>query len=709
MPIPMLLRRQLAVACAALVAAGCGSSEKKGAGVGSGGPDGQAQGGPAAGGDETLAFKLVEGDIANHFFRRGAVAAHLLATTGQKPRLIAAFPGGNSGIGVWFERLQAPVDFAVTGEITAVERPDGLRGIRAVLRSSAAQLRANGIILSSVRVLRDYNSNPNLLPAEVKNLVDAGPPLVVRRTTVDGDHHFELVIEPQAGATVTMDRGGSMVLAAAPGKSSFEVAFTFLHDDPPLTPIPLAELLTPEAAPSERDRRALSFLVYREKMLAGSWRFLTYFGRDTLLSVRLLMPVLKPAAIEGALGSVIERLSPGGEVAHEEDIGEFAALRNKKEGRPATTAAIYDYKMVDDDFMLTPVVAHYLLDTEAGRGRAAEFLARRTPSGDTFAQAIEKNIEFVLMAAKPFSENQKARYLVALKKGIPVGDWRDSNDGLGGGRYSYNINAALVPAALTASARLLESKLLCPSADATCGELAESQGKIAGFMALAWRRARPLFNVEVTPARAKSMLAAYGKEQGLDVTSALEALAVQQGAAKLTFSALSLDKNGRPIPVMHSDDGFVLLFGQPEPAELEQIAARVEQPFPLGLRTPLGMVIANPAFVPDRRTRALFARDRYHGAVMWSWQQALMAAGLARQLERSDLPKETRMALVQAERDLWQVIRASDQFRTGELWSWKIENGKFAVYRLGEHSADDESNAAQLWSTVYLAVKPPAR
>ena len=688
------------------VTVSCGSSEKR-AGGGPVAGGGEGRGAAPADGDETLAFKVVEGNIANHFFRRGAVAAHLLATAGQKPRLVAAFPGGNAGIGLWFERQQAPVDLAVLGELAAVERPDGLRGIRAVVKSSAAQLRASGIVLSSVRVLRDYNSSPTLLPAEVKNTVDAGPPLVLRRTTLDGDHHFELVVEPQGGATATVGPGGSLVLAAAPGKSGFEVAFTFLHDDPPLTAIPLSELLTADAAPSERDRRALAFLVYREKMLAGSWRFLTYFGRDTLLSVRLLMPVLKPAAIEGALGSVIERLNAAGEVAHEEDIGEFAALRNKKEGRPATTAPIYDYKMVDDDFLLTPVVAHYLLDTEAGRARAAEFLARRTPSGDTFAQAIERNIQFVLQSAKPFSENQKPRYLVALKKGMPVGDWRDSNDGLGGGRYSYNVNAALVPAALAASSRLLASKLLCAPADATCGELAANQAKIADVIGLAWRRARPLFQVELPAARARALITAYAKEQGLDATLALDALAGQ--GPRIGFPALSLDKNGRPVPVMHSDDGFDLLFGEPDAAQLEQIAARVSLPFPLGLRTPLGMVIANPAFVADRRLRGLFGRDRYHGAVMWSWQQALMAAGLARQLERKDLPKEARMALVQAERDLWQVIRASDQFRTSELWSWKIEGGKFAVYRLGEHEADTESNAAQLWSTVYLAVKPPAR
>jgi hypothetical protein len=226
-------------------------------------------------------------------------------------------------------------------------------------------------------------------------------------------------------------------------------------------------------------------------------------------------------------------------------------------------------------------------------------------------------------------------------------------------------------------------------------------------MALAWRRARPLFEVQLPAARARSLVAAYAKEQGLDPALALDELA--RVGSTLRFPALSLDKNGRPIPIMHSDDGFVLLFGAPDAAELEQIAARVSLPFPLGLRTPLGMVVANPAFASDRRLRGLFGRDRYHGAVMWSWQQAMMAAGLARQIDRKDLPKETRMALVQAERELWQVIRASDQFSTAEQWSWKIDGGKFTVFRLGGYSPDDEATAAQLWSTVYLAVKPPAR
>ena len=59
--------------------------------------------------------------------------------------------------------------------------------------------------------------------------------------------------------------------------------------------------------------------------------------------------------------------------------------------------------------------------------------------------------------AKPFSQPDgyaTYRNLISLKEGIPVGQWRDSNDGLGGGRYPYDVNTGLMPAALRAIAEL---------------------------------------------------------------------------------------------------------------------------------------------------------------------------------------------------------------------------------------------------------------
>jgi hypothetical protein len=157
---------------------------------------------------------------------------------------------------------------------------------------------------------------------------------------------------------------------------------------------------------------------------------------------------------------------------------------------------------------------------------------------------------------------------------------------------------------------------------------------------------------------------------------------------------------------MHSDDGFALLFDNPDPVELDRIAKTLSRPFPLGLMTPVGMVIANPAFVTDDRVRKMFVRDAYHGAVIWSWQQAMMAAGLAHQIARTDLPAATRTALTNAQRKLWDAIKATEEVRTAEHWSWQVTGGHFAIYRFAEGS-DVEANAVQLWSTVYLAVQPP--
>ena len=103
--------------------------------------------------------------------------------------------------------------------------------------------------------------------------------------------------------------------------------------------------------------------------------------------------------------------------------------------------------------------------------------------------------------------------------------------------------------------------------------------------------------------------------------------------------------------------------------------------------------------------KADFTPAKYHGAVVWSWQQALFAAGLERQLARTDLPPATRERLTRAQSELWRVIKAARAVQNSELWSWAFSDGRYQVAPFGAGEADaDESNAAQLWSTVYLAV-----
>ncbi|EQD33264.1 lipoprotein, partial [mine drainage metagenome] len=80
----------------------------------------------------------------------------------------------------------------------------------------------------------------------------------------------------------------------------------------------------------------------------------------------------------------------------------------------------------------------------------------------------------------------------------------------------------------------------------------------------------------------------------------------------------------------------------------------------------------------------------------------------ARQLERRNLPPAVRAHLRQAQRRLWRVIDATRTLRNTELWSWRYSAGHYHVRPFGSSSSDaTEADAAQLWSTVYLAVRPP--
>ena len=253
---------------------------------------------------------------------------------------------------------------------------------------------------------------------------------------------------------------------------------TALTGETPLTPLGDNRLLNAKAGADPRSRQALAFLSYEEKFLAGSWRFDTYFGRDTLMSLRLLMPALQPMAIEDGLASVLERLNAQGEVAHEEDIGEFAVLRHRKEqGDPPSDAPIYDYGMVDDDFMLAPVAAAYLLDQADGRARATEFLARKLPSGETVGAALVRNFVFVADSAQAFAATPEPRNLVSIKTGRKTGQWRDSEDGLADGRYAYDVNAVFVPAALSAIGRFRDEGLLAPLRDAGTSQGSVGRGR----------------------------------------------------------------------------------------------------------------------------------------------------------------------------------------------------------------------------------------
>lgn len=642
-------------------------------------------------------YALREGLNINNFTRSGPVAAHVVLRSGKQPRLLVAFPAGNSGTALWFEPLARDAEWRLEGEPQPVTLNDAkgrpLHGVRFTVTIDAGRLVPRQAVLSSIRVIRDYQAL-GTAPAEVLT-----PP----RTTADTIRWSRDRLDGAAGydlsMTVTDGRiEGGAILAGKGGTIRFAV--TALTGETPLTPRGGADLLNAKAQPDQGARNALTFLSYAEKFLAGSWRFDTYFGRDTLMSVRLLMPALQPAAVETGLSSVLVRLSPQGEVAHEEDIGEFAILDHRKADASSSDAPVYNYNMVDSDYMLAPVARAWLLDDPRGRARAAAFLSQRV-NGETLGARMVRNLRFVLRQAQPFARDPVTATLIALKPGMDAGEWRDSNDGLAGGRIPYDVNAVLVPAALDSAAALEASGLLKPYlAAADAGLFAEARG-----VADVWRaKAPPLFDVTLAPAEARQAVSRYAQMIGVPDAPALAAI----GNAPVRFPAIALDAQGRPIPVQNSDPGFALLFARPSADALRVMASGFTDAFPAGLRTGAGMLVANPAFA-DAAIQRKFSPNAYHGTVVWSWQQALVAAGLARQLERRDLPADVRASLARAQSCLWDGIEATRSVQSSELWSWRYADGRYQVVPFGAAGADvDESNAAQLWSTVYLALRRPA-
>jgi hypothetical protein len=650
-----------------------------------------------------LAFDVSEGSNLNSFLREGPVAAHLLLRSGLDPRILVAFPAGNSGVGLWFAHGTTPVSWELIGRpqplIARDKKGRSLYGMSAVARvAGATSLSIKQAVLSSVRVLRDYQAL-GTFPAEVAATPSIeGSTVTWARDRLDGAAGYRLSVRIIRGSL----RAGQLV---APSDGKLEMSITALSGETPLTPLTTDHLLNDRAQTDVAARNVLTFLSYKEKFLAGSWRFNTYFGRDTLMSVRLLMPALTPEAVNAGLGALLTRVSPQGEVAHEEDIGEFAILDHLRAGGGKSDAPTYNYIMIDATFMLGPVIGQWLIQDPRGRAQAAAFLATADARRDkprAMGADLVDNFKFVLQTSAKFARDPTAANLIALKKGSDAGQWRDSNDGLGGGRIPYDVNAVFVPAALEAIGRFLDSGLLDPylsGADRVLFAQAAPSAK-------SWRaRAPSLFDVTVQSAAAQQDVRDYAASLKVTDRAALQSV----DNSPVYFHGVALGADDNVIPVMHSDEGFAMLFGEPNPQILDRATTALMRPFPAGLLTPVGLVVANPVYAPPS-IQARLTKNAYHGTVIWSWQQAVFAAGLQRQLERAELPPASRAGLRSAQTNLWRAIGAAHGMRNSELWSWDFVDGHYAVAPFGASAADaDESNAAQLWSTVYLAIATPKK
>lgn len=678
-------------------------------------------------------LRVSEPPYENYFVSDCHSSSHVIIRSPETPRLLIAWPSGNSGIAVFFEPESGqngslgihlenstaghpvePISVPANGSANLNDRV----GVSGLIHFDSPALLTLPVI-GSIRSIRDYTEGGGILDADVQNAVQtvkfgqAGGSF--KRTWFDNTTVASIDFDTTGSVEpVRIIEGDKWMLRFGAGTYSFLATYNY----PQMNQLSPQEVLSPTAqdliTENPDQTKALSFLSYENKLLAGSWRFLTYFGRDSMISALLLQSVLSEGdngAVEAVIAAVLERVNKtDGTVCHEEVIGDYATYLHRKEGS-ASTAPSCDYKMVDTDFLLPIILKNYFIDTDTGKGRADAFLQQKATflqenSNLTYLQLAQATAQKVMRTAAPFAANPTVANLIRIRDGESVGNWRDSNNGLGGGKIPYDVNTALVPAGLLAVAALSRAGFFADHAD--WADKAEEYAKIWEDETLQY------FSVSVPRTEAQSLLTNYTSQISFTGPSGGDNL-----TSDVTFYGVAIDnaESQKPVRVMNTDDCFRHFFlnttnQEQLTAYVSQTADHVLRRFPAGLSTDAGLFVANPAYggTPDYANG--FKNSDYHGTVVWSWQLSMMAAGLARQLDRcnaDDRPEFCSNAAVHdkvhnAYNHLWDLIERNTAQLSNEVWSWRYNGSVFEPVAFSSFSST-ESNAQQLWSLTFLAVR----
>lgn len=655
-----------------------------------------------------LYFNQAAGKVEEHSIREGSVAAHLYLDSGTvgNPYFFVAFPSGNSGVALWFKSAGHSL-IEATSRPKALRTDGGLNGIGVELKTAAKELEIEDSLLGSMRFIRDRELGRGILERGLGPYLDRvtrnrvsfeNGALILTRTGLNGLSEYLLRIEPMGDTRIIKD-GDSYRLV-----SSSEVRFKMVAatNEKPLTPIALKDFFKEDALKEMDPKRlmALSFLAYKEKLMAGSPRYLSKFGRDSIYTLNVFMDFMKPEAIESLLTATISSLNPRtGLVSHEQHEGDFVSFVRLKNHRKykGVTDPIEDHKMIDDDLAFTHVVADYL---EKHPERAQEFLNRKDARGIVQRELLTKLFAYVEKQAIPFvnavrngksTREELHPYLMRLKGHESTGQWRDSDWGLGGGKYPFDVNAALMPAALKSLAKLAaRSDVSNPFHDPRRAAELENAFEIWNTKVVS------LFEVRVPKEQLEAHAIAFFRNTGRDPS-----LLPPAPKEDLVFPAISLDAQGRPVRVMHSDDSLMMTFGYPSAEYLASVSRRIQLPFPYGLRTEIGIVVANPIFALAEIQRR-FGDQHYHGTVIWTMQEDLLVYGMVRQIQQrleSEVSAQLKQELRESIRLIERLVAERGDLGGIEVFSIRRENGRVFPESF---AGDAKGNSNQLWGHLRL-------
>lgn len=504
----------------------------------------------------------------------------------------------------------------------------------------------------------------------------------------------------------------------------------------------------------ERQVRGFELLASREKLMAGLPNYATYFGRDMLLTALMMRPVWHEAMSEFVVASALRKLSPDGEVSHEEALGgqavreaasEYAALLTAHlaaahEGRRAEADSLLaqatrvlrdvrrvreNYHMIDDEFQLPVLAGRWLGDPAVSAARKRAFLLA-SPDGEPRLHLLLRELALVSRMTDAYARHPIADNLVSFAprdSGWASASWRDSGAGYAGGRYAMDVNAVWAPHALEATTRIIDAlRALALPVDSLARTVRGVAGSPferwvrdpAALRAVidSWQGAERHFVVRLGKEEVQSRVAARLAAMPAGERDHWRQVLVRTGADQdsLVFLAVALDAAGRPIGVANSDPATRLFLGDHESAigpDDAGAAARMlrdvrlfGRAYPVGLFVQdVGPVVANDAYASPTVWRA-FERDAYHGPrVVWGREVNLFLLGVAERLDPASATGAgaSHRAVLREELDRVRGAVQASGFRS-ELWSYELRAGRIVPVRYGTGSD------VQLWSTSDLAV-----
>jgi hypothetical protein len=517
--------------------------------------------------DESLGFTVRDADgrpARLDWGDAGAAAADSGTTRVLEYRLTAQAPGVTLG---WFllgsMRVERDFQYA-DAQLRPFTAPPWYVAEESLLVANVARLPASErrrqlalLGAASVAALR-ARLQPRLAPA----CTAAECVVRIERPSLDGRNHLALALRVDrrladvrvAGRTVSIRSRAGAPVSLMVRIATDAAALTPLVRDSIFNHEFLEFLAGTRAADSasvrsrrlERQVLSIELLSSEEKLMAGLPNFATYFGRDMLMTALMMRPLWRPAMSEHVIASVLRKLSPRGDVSHEEALGGQAIRENAADyneaiaryteasrhaalGRADSSAATLcdttginlsgakerdrrdgdahcalararailgnlqrtreNYHMLDDEFQLPILEARYLTDPAVPADRKRAFLLDAPDHGPARIALMLRELALVAAETRPYALDPTPANLVSFVKRDSThwrsASWRDSDAGYANGRFAMDINAIWAPRALEALASILAA---LPAAGVTRQALDSmapelARGTLGGYLA----------------------------------------------------------------------------------------------------------------------------------------------------------------------------------------------------------------------------------